>query len=284
MKKEDIISYIEDAFLLKSHTLLPPKEVIRFETSSFFTTMPIVISNWKIAGLKVVRRSNIYLPTVKSEIFIYDLDTGSLIRQVNGEEITTYRTSFLAYYSYLHYSKENIEVLSFIGLGNISKNILKLIFENKVKKPSIVKLKKYKNQHIDFSKLIRKYDREVTIVYCETYIETLNNSDVIISAVTYFEEDICTIEDLKKGSLLLPIHTRGFLNCDSEFDRVITDDLNHIKDFQNYRDFKNVIEIEEIIQGKKIARSTDDERIVVYAPGIVLLDIYFALKMDEKET
>src|SRR5690606_20913748 len=99
------------------------------------------------------------------------------------------------------------------------------------------------------------------------------DSDVIISAVTYFENDICESHFFKKGCLLIPIHTRGFMNCDIDFDKVFVDDVNHIKGFKNFEFFKpKMNEVSAVINNNCEGRSSDDERIIVYNIGIAIHD------------
>ena len=106
----------------------------------------------------------------------------------------------------------------------------------------------------------------------------MSESDVIISSVTYSKDCFCADEFFKKGCLVVPVHTRGFQNCDLFFDKVFADDYEHVKHFQYFNSFREFGEISEIIAGKKSGRDNDKQRILVYNIGIAIHDIYFAKK------
>lgn len=53
----------------------------------------------------------------------------------------------------------------------------------------------------------------------------MDGSDVIISCITEAEGLICPDDKrFKEGCLLIPVHTRGFQNCDLFFDKIFGDD------------------------------------------------------------
>ena len=63
---------------------------------------------------------------------------------------------------------------------------------------------------------------------------------MVISAASYFSEDICSDEYFDEGITVVPIHTRGFTNCDLFFDKVFADDTGQVKHFKNFDKFKNL--------------------------------------------
>ena len=42
----------------------------------------------------------------------------------------------------------------------------------------------------------------------------------------------------RKGCLVIPVHTRGFQNCDLCFDKVYADDTAHVCGFKYFNEFK----------------------------------------------
>ena len=119
----------------------------------------------------------------------------------------------------------------------------------------------------------------VEIIFCENYEETVKGSDVIISSVTYFAEDICDDDCYDEGCLVVPIHTRGFMNCDLFFDKVYADDTDHVKHFKYFNQFKRFAEVSDVLNGAAEGRQSDSERILVYNIGLSMHDIYFAAKI-----
>ena len=60
---------------------------------------------------------------------------------------------------------------------------------------------------------------------------------MVVSCATYFENDIAENGWFKKGVLVIPVHTRGFMNCDLFFDKVFADDTGHVDHFTNFTKF-----------------------------------------------
>lgn len=102
---------------------------------------------------------------------------------------------------------------------------------------------------------------------------------VVISAVTYADKLLAEPEWFKPGTLLVPIHTRGFQNCDAVFDKVVVDDIGHVQGFQHFNEFKGCCELSEVILKEKSGRTSNKERIIAYNVGTSIQDIYFAKKI-----
>ena len=81
---------------------------------------------------------------------------------------------------------------------------------------------------------------------------------------------------------MIPVHVRGFQNCDLFFDKVFGDDTSQIQKFKYFNQFHEYDEIHHVLQGKNPGRTSDDERILSYNYGIALHDIVFASKIYEK--
>jgi ornithine cyclodeaminase/alanine dehydrogenase len=107
-------------------------------------------------------------------------------------------------------------------------------------------------------------------------------SDVVFSSVTYVEEDFCSPSVFKAGCTVIPVHMRGFKECDKVFDHVITSDLESIKKFQFYGQMRKLSRLNEVLKGEVKVREKEIDRILVYNLGIALYDIYFAAKIYEK--
>ena len=108
-------------------------------------------------------------------------------------------------------------------LGNTARASLDVLLALYPDRRLTVKLKKYKDQHELFAERFspEKSDnyKNVRFEYCDTFEEVIGGSDVIVSAATVFEDDVCADEYFKEGVLVVPIHTRGFTNCDLFFDK-----------------------------------------------------------------
>ncbi|MDE6708245.1 MAG: ornithine cyclodeaminase, partial [Oscillospiraceae bacterium] len=105
------------------------------------------------------------------------------------------------------------------------------------------------------------------------------NSDIVISSITYTEELLGEDSWFKEGVLVIPVHLRGFQNCDLFFDKIYGDDYNQIKGFQYFNQFKYFAEVAEVLRGEKIGRTSHNERILSYNIGMSLHDIFAASKI-----
>ena len=83
----------------------------------------------------------------------------------------------------------------------------------------------------------------------------------------------------KPGVLVVPVHTRGFQNCDLVFDKVFADDEDHVKGFKYFDRFRNFAEISSVLKKQTSGRIDDKERILAYNVGIGIHDIFFAMKI-----
>ena len=247
----------------------------------YFNIMPCVLPSMNRMGLKVVTRSEVRRKlkqdNIDAEILLYDYKTCNLISLMDGGFITTIRTAAIAVHSMLHLA-ENKNIISMVGLGNIGTWIGRILFEQIKDKPVVIKLFKYKNHAERFIEEFKKYDN-ITFVVCDTYEELMGGSDVVFSSVTYIEEDYCSPDVYKEGCTVIPVHMRGFMECDKVFDHVITSDLESIKKFQFYSQMRKLSRINDVLSGNIKIRNNSTDRILVYNLGIALYDIYFASKV-----
>ena len=149
------------------------------------------------------------------------------------------------------------------------------------KKKFDIKLLRYKDQAENFIERFKSFDNFSFEIIDD--IKTLVKSvDVLFSCVTCADKFIIEDEkDFPKGITLVPIHTKGFQNCDTTFDRIFGDDTNHIKGFKYFSQFKGYNEIGEVLAGRDSGRINDSQRIISYNYGLGLHDVYFASKIYE---
>lgn len=280
---DECLKWVEETFLLKDKSILPAKISMKPEEDVFFNVMPSIIKKFNVMGNKIVSRipgNNPFL--MRSEIFLYDLSNGELKNILEGNYITTLRTGAVAAYSALLFVNKLEEYeIGIIGLGNVTTMTFNFLFEKLKDKKLKVKLYEYKDQHLKFKAKFEKY-KNIEFVYYKTYEEVIKNSDLIVSGVSYANDNFGREEWFKQGVVVIPIHTRGFQNLDREVDKVIVDDRGHVKNFKYFNEFKKCIELSEILTSKNFGREKKEERILVYNIGISLLDIIFSLKFLEK--
>lgn len=270
----------------KDEAILPAKISLKPGIPGvFYNTMPCVLGTKKWGGVKLVTRYPERKPSLDSTILLYDIQTGENVAVVDGNWITAMRTGAVAAHSVKLFAVNDFSVIGFIGLGNTARASLDVLLSLYPQRKFTIKLKKYKDQHELFasrfdSKKLERY-QNISFVYCDSFDEVIDNSDVVISAATVFENDICSDEHFKEGVLVVPIHTRGFTNCDLFFDKVYADDTNHVRGFKYFDRFRSFAEVSEVVNGKASGRENDKQRILAYNIGIALHDIFFAGKIYE---
>lgn len=273
--------WILNAISQKKNAILPAKISLKTGMDGvFYNIMPTIVPFEKWGGVKIVTRYPERKPSLDSEILLYDLESGKNIALMDGNWITAMRTAAVAVHSVKLFAVEDFKKIGIIGLGNIARATLKMLLAIYPERQLIIKLKKYKDQHVLFTQEFEK-DTNITFLYGNSFEEVVMDSDVVFSAATMFEQDICPDKYFKEGVLVIPIHTKGFMNCDLFFDKVFADDINHVKGFKYFAKFKYFAEVSEVVSGLKLGRESKKERILAYNIGIALHDIYFAGKIYE---
>lgn len=273
--------WVLDMLKNKDKVILPAKTSMKPTEDIFYNVMPCLLPQYNVGGIKVVNRYPHRNPVLDSQILLYDYKTGSNKAILDGNFITAMRTGAVAAQSIKLLAKKEFKTIGIIGLGNQARATLKVLLSIFPKEKFLLKLMKYKNQHLLFKEYIQNLpssDR-IEFVFSDTYKDVVKKSDVIISSVTYFDKDICENDCFDEGCLVVPIHTRGFMNCDLFFDKVYADDKFHVKGFKYYNNFKKFGEISDVINGNIEGRKNDKERIIVYNIGLSMHDIYFAEKV-----
>ena len=168
-----------------------------------------------------------------------------------------------------------------LGLGNVARASL-IVLASMIKDRQLtVKLLRYKDQAEDFRERFRGFPN-IDFCIVDRLEDCIKGSDVIISGVTYFENDIAPDDWFDEGVLVVPVHTRGFTNCDLFFDKVFADDTGHVDHFKNFAKFKYFAEVSDVVNGKSKGRENDRERILAYNIGVSTHDINYAAHIFQR--
>ncbi len=289
---EDIVSlnitpqecymWVKEMIAQKENAILKPKISMKFGESGFYNTMPAIVPDLNAVGVKVVSRYAQRNPALDSQLLLYDLEKGHFDALMDANFITTMRTGAVAAYTIELLAKTNFSVIGFIGLGNTARATLKVLMAIYPEKPLKILVKQYKDQHKEFIDLYQEQYPHVTFEVAKTDNEVIENSDVVISSVTFTNDIFAPDESYKEGCLIVPIHTRGFQNCDLFFDKVYADDRGHVEGFKYFSEFKEFAELTDVVTYKNSGRDNDSQRILAYNIGIAIHDIFFAKKIYQK--
>ncbi len=270
--------WVNEMIINKENTILPAKAHLDKLGGVFCNVMPscISVSGMSYFGVKVVTRYPERVPSLDSKIILINANSGEFLALMDGNWITAMRTGAVATHSIINFAKRNFNTIGIVGLGNTARAtmlIMNSIISDRVLN---IKLLKYKQQAENFVQRFSKCNNlKFTIV--DDIKELVKGSDVVLSCATYFENDICENEYFNEGVLVVPVHTRGFTNCDLFFDKVYADDTEHVKNFKNFSKFKYFAEVADVVKGKAIGRENDKERILSYNIGISIHDINYAV-------
>ncbi len=282
ISNEEIIQYVRNAFDLKKKGSKLNKISQTFdEGRCFYNTMPAIMPAIDAAGVKFASRYPSRNPSVQADLLLYRYSDGELLGILDAAWITSQRTAAVAALAVDTFAKTDSQSIAVIGLGQTGSGFLDMFLTKKENVSQHIKLFRYKD-HAEKKKeeLLNRGAKNVTI--CNTYEELICDSDVIVSAVTVAESNFGRDEWYKEGTLVVPIHTRGFQNCDLFFDKVFADDTDHVKGFQYFSKFKSFAEFDDVLSARCKGRENNSERILSYNIGIALHDIYLAKMILDK--
>ena len=240
--------------------------------------MPAIVFSEGVYGVKIVSRYPERNPSITADILLYSLESGELLGMIDGTWITAARTGAVAALAVETFSKQGSESLAIMGLGATGLSFLRTFGVNSHNRDLRIKLLRYKDHADKTRNFLFSLDiRNIEI--CETRESLIRDSDVIVSAVTVAENLIGEDAWFEKGCLVVPIHTRGFQNCDLFFDKVYCDDRSHVEGFKNFSKFRFLGEMEAVLKGTTPGRESAQERILSYNIGIALHDVLIAKRI-----
>lgn len=286
---KECMAWIYESFSMKAEAQLPAKISVHPANSDFFTSMPCLLpavgggkNNIRYFGIKEVHRIEGAVPSLGSDMLLYNAVNGELLALIDCDWITTMRTGAVAAASAKALRRSNANIYGFIGLGNTARATLLCVLESEPDKHFSVKLLRYKDQAERFIECFSRY-KNVSFEILDDINELARISDVFISCIT--SANGLLVEDertFQPGVTVIPVHMRGLQNCDTTFDRVFGDDTDHVKGFKYFSQFRDYNEIGEVFAGRDPGRRKDEQRIIDYNYGLALHDVVYASKIYEK--
>mgnify|MGYP000007915735 FL=1 len=269
------IEWVDYILKHKYDCQLPPKISLHMGNNIFLNTMPSYIPMIHRFGVKLVTRYPERIPSLLSEIMLYDATDGTTLALMDGTWITAMRTGAVAALTIKTLQSSKAKTYAFMGLGNTARSTLLGLTTLLTGQDLYIKLLAYKGQEILFQERF-KNNPHLHFNICPDTECLISDSDVVVSCITAADHIIAPDKCFKEGVLVVPVHTRGFQNCDLFFDKVFADDTGHVQDFKYFKQFKQFDEFSRVLLGENPGRENDQERILAYNIGISLHDIYFA--------
>lgn len=276
------MEWVADSIKSKSKAILPAKISLHpDDKGTFCNFMPCIVpdSNGGLwGGVKVVTRYPGRRPALDSKLLLFDAHSGEMLALMDADWITAMRTGAVAAHSIELFAKTGFSEISIMGLGNTGRATLLMLEEVAGEKDLNVKLLRYKGQEELFVNRFAGFEN-LHFSFTDSYEDLAKGADVIVSAVTYLPDDICSDQCFQEGVLVVPVHTRGFTNCDLFFDKVFADDTAHVSNFKNFARFNSFSEVSDVVNGRAKGRESDRERILAYNIGIAMHDVVFAARI-----
>lgn len=276
----ECVDWVREAFIMKSECQLPAKISVHPTGNDFFTTMPCLLpKEYGRFGAKVVSRIVGRVPALKSDMMLFDSNNGELLALVDCDWITAMRTGAVAALAIKTFRNSTAKEYAFIGLGSTARATLTCLLESCKNEQLNIRLFKYKDQA---EKIVEEYKHypNATFTIVDNTADLVRGADVVVSCITDASGLLVEDESLfKPGVLVVPVHTRGFQNCDTTFDKVYADDTDHVKGFKYFSEFKEFHQIEEVLKGEVKGRESDSERILSYNIGLGLHDVLYASRI-----
>ena len=275
------IEWVEESFRMKYDAQLPAKVSVHPQSEDFFTSMPALLPDrFGRFGIKIVSRIDSDVPALKSDIMLYDSHNGHLLAIFDGGWITAMRTGAVAALAVRTLKRSDADTYSIMGLGNTARATALCLLADHPEKSVRFRLLRYKDQAELFIERFSDY-ANASFEIIDSIDEFIGGAQVVISCVTAaFGKIFCPDDSLfQEGVLVVPVHTRGFQNCDLFFDKVYGDDTGHVCDFKYFKQFRQFDEFSRVLLGDNPGRENDRERILSYNIGLGLHDVLFASKL-----
>lgn len=273
------VEWIRESFLAKKEAQLPPKTSLHPQGDDFFNTMPCILPSYHRYGCKIVSRIRGAEPSLNSMLILSNSTTGEVLALMDADWITAMRTgAVVALAEHLFRPFGEIEY-GFLGLGNAARASLLCLLDCEPNRTFRVKLLRYKDQA---EKFIQRFSDHMNVTFSivDSPEDLIASSNVVISCVTSKDGLFCSNDNLfQQGALVIPVHTRGFQNCDLFFDKVYGDDTGHICEFKYFDKFQHYAEISDVLRNLSPGRESGEERILSYNIGLGLHDLVFASKI-----
>ena len=215
-------------------------------------------------------------------MMLFDSRSGELLAIVDCDWITAMRTGAVATLAIKTLRKSQASEYAFIGLGSTARATLTCLLNSCADEHLNIRLFRYKDQAERIQEEYGHY-KNASFTIVDTTTELVKGADVVVSCITDASGLLVEDESLfKPGVLVVPVHTRGFQNCDTTFDKVFADDTDHVKGFKYFSEFREFHQLEEVLKGDVTGRANDSERILSYNIGLGLHDVLYASRIYDK--
>lgn len=270
------VKWVEESFKSKPVADMPAKISVHPFEDSFYTAMPCYHPAVGKVGVKVISRVPGSIPSLKSKMMLFDAASGDMLALMDTNWITAMRTGAVAALAAKTFMNDfERAAIGIVGLGVMGQATLDCLLA--INPNAKIWLFRYKNHTM---RMQARYPL-VKFHIAESREELVANTAALISAVTVMHDQFLPESTYPKGYTLIPVHVRGFQDCDLTFDKIFGDDTAHMRSWKNFAHYRQFAEFSDVLLGERIGRANADERIISYNYGLGLHDLWYASRVYE---
>jgi ornithine cyclodeaminase/alanine dehydrogenase len=211
-----------------------------------------------------------------------DVKTGQPLAVMDGGYITNLRTAAVSAVAAKYLANEDAKVLGIVGAGIQGRYHL-LSLKEVLKEIEVVRV--FDIYPEVSQKLLSLMSMKVPfkIEVCNSIQDVMEDADVLLTATGHLDERIFKEKMVKEGTLVLPVHTRGWeKSALTKSDKFIVDDWRQFNSFVGGTDGyyaplpELYSELGRIVVGEKPGRENPKERIIDFNVGIAIHDVAVA--------
>ena len=287
MTMPETIAVVED--VLREHGLgateNPPKPGVH-PANSFIHAMPGYLPRKRAAGLKWVSsfsgNTGLGIPPVMGLIILNDVQTGQPLAVMDCRWITAMRTGAVSAVAARYLAAKKATVVGIIGAGIQGRyNLLALAAV--LSQLELVRVFDINRRTADGLVDVLGGELKLRFEVERSAQAVIEGADIIVTATGRLDQPIFKEKWIAPGSLVLPVHHRGWENRTLHaVDKFITDDWQQLKlAHEKVGGFDGPLpdrhaELGQIIGGLKPGRGNETERIIDFNYGLAIEDVAVA--------
>ncbi|WP_085033625.1 ornithine cyclodeaminase family protein [Ensifer aridi] len=257
----------------------PPKIGIHPRHDAFIHAMAGWLPKQRRTGLKWVAsfssNHKVGLPNITGLLVLNDPDTGLPVCVMDAAYVTAVRTAAASAITSKYLSPHHVDRIAVIGAGPQGLYHVKIL-------SLIHPAAEFHIVDIDENAVNRLAEEisNATIVHVKEAEVAIRTADVVVTATSRLEDVAFQFGWVKEGSLVLPVHVRGWSqDITTASDVLLTDDVEQFKSYiiatgSPYRDISTVLgSVSDVIAGRIAGRVCNADRIAVFNVGLAMHDI-----------
>ncbi|MER8562674.1 ornithine cyclodeaminase family protein [Mesorhizobium sp. M0578] len=258
----------------------PPTIGIHPRHDVFIQAMAGWLPKQRRAGLKWVAgyssNHKVGLPNITGLLVLNDPDTGLPVCVMDATYLTAVRTAAASAITSKYLSPPRVDRIAVIGAGIQGLYHVKMLsLIHPAAKFQIVDI----NQNA-VTRLAEQIYCNATIVHVKEAEAAIRTADVVVTATSRLEDVAFQFGWVKEGSLVLPVHVRGWSqDITTASDVLLTDDVEQFRNYLNcpsspYRNISRVRgSVSDVIAGRVAGRVRTADRIAVFNLGLAMHDV-----------